>query len=114
MPASILRHVSVGYSVERWRDDTDPATGERTRIAIAWTPLEISLVPTPADPGATIRQGGATMPEETTLPETPAAPPPDPIETRAAIHSEIRSIARIAAQGSMPIRQVRIASTKRN
>ena len=112
--AGILRHVSVGYSVERWRDDTDPATGERTRTATAWTPLEISLVPTPADPGATIRQGGATMPEETTLPETPAAPPPDPIETRAAINSEIRSIARIAAQGAMPIRRVRIASTKRN
>lgn len=98
--AGILRHVSVGYSVERWRDDTDPATGERTRTAVAWTPLEISLVPTPADPGATIRQGGATMPEETTLPETPATPPPDPIETRAAINSEIRSIARIAGLGA--------------
>lgn len=98
--AGILRHVSVGYSVERWRDDTDPATGERTRTAIAWTPLEISLVPTPADPGATIRQGGATMPEETTLPETPAVTPPDPVETRAAINSEIRSIARIAGLGA--------------
>lgn len=97
--AGILRHVSVGYSVERWRDDTDPATGERTRTAIAWTPLEISLVPTPADPGATIRQGGTIMSDETETSETPAARPPDPIETRAAINTEIRSIARVAGLG---------------
>jgi hypothetical protein len=94
--AGILRHVSVGYTVERWQDTTDPATGERIRTAIAWTPIEISLVPTPADPGATIRTGG-TMPETAAVPaETPATPPPAEIETRAQINAEIRSIARIA------------------
>jgi hypothetical protein len=98
--AGILRHVSVGYTVERWRDDTNPATGERVRTAVAWTPIEISLVPTPADPGATIRQGG-TMPEIETAPaDAPASPPADPIETRAAINAEIRSIARVAGLGA--------------
>jgi hypothetical protein len=97
--AGILRHVSVGYTVERWRDETDPATSERIRTAVAWTPIEISLVPTPADPGATIRQGG-TMPEIDTPPaDAPASPPADHIETRAAINAEIRSIARIAGLG---------------
>jgi hypothetical protein len=98
--AGILRHVSVGYSVERWQDTTDPATGERIRTAVAWTPIEISLVPTPADPGATIRTGG-TMPEIATVPaDTPADPPPAEIETRAQINAEIRSIARIAGLGA--------------
>lgn len=70
--SGILRHVSVGYTVGRWQDTTDAATGERIRTAVAWTPIEISLVPTPADPGATIRTGG-TMPETATVPaETPA------------------------------------------
>jgi len=98
--AGILRHVSVGYTVERWQDTTDPATGERIRTAVAWTPIEISLVPTPADPGATIRTGG-TMPEIATVPaDTPADPSPTEIETRAAINAEIRSIARIAGLGA--------------
>lgn len=98
--AGILRHVSVGYTVERWQDATDPATGERIRTAIAWTPIEISLVPTPADPGATIRTGG-TMSEIATVPaETPATPSPTEIETRAQINAEIRSIARIAGLGA--------------
>ncbi|MGH6989721.1 MAG: prohead protease/major capsid protein fusion protein, partial [Stellaceae bacterium] len=98
--AGILRHVSVGYTVERWQDTTDPATGERIRTAVAWTPIEISLVPTPADPGATIRTGGI-MPEIAIVPaETPANPPPTEIETRAAINAEIRSIAHIAGLGA--------------
>lgn len=98
--AGILRHVSVGYTVERWRDGTDPATSERVRTAVAWTPIEISLVPTPADPGATIRQGGP-MPEIDTPPaDAPASPPADQVEMRAAINAEIRSIARIAGLGT--------------
>ncbi len=98
--AGILRHVSVGYTVERWRDDTDSASGERIRTAVAWTPIEISLVPTPADPGATIRQGGTMRETETAPADAPASPPPDPIETRAAINAEIRSIARVAGLGA--------------
>jgi hypothetical protein len=100
--AGILRHVSVGYTVERWRDDTDPATGERTRTATAWTPIEISLVPTPADPGATVRTGG-NMPETDTNTDDAARTTPadntDAVQNRAQVNAEIRSVARIAGLG---------------
>jgi Caudovirus prohead serine protease/Mu-like prophage major head subunit gpT len=100
--AGILRHVSVGYTVERWRDDTDPTTGERTRTATAWTPIEISLVPTPADPGATVRTGG-NMPDAITNTDGAADPPSagntEPVQNRAQVNAEIRSIARIAGLG---------------
>jgi hypothetical protein len=72
----ILRSVSVGYSVEEWRDGTDPSSGLRTRTAIRWTPKEVSFVPVPADPRARTRQ-------------TDPAP-----GTRAAINREIRELAR--------------------
>lgn len=51
--AGILRHISVGYSVEDWSETTQ--SGARVLTAVRWTPHEISLVPTPADPGAHIR-----------------------------------------------------------
>lgn len=63
--AGILRHISVGYSVEQWQDGRTE-DGRRVRTAVRWTPLEASFVPTPADPGATTRNAGATMPTEDT------------------------------------------------
>lgn len=42
--AGILRHISVGYSVERWAESTE--NGARVLTAVRWTPHEISLVPT--------------------------------------------------------------------
>ena len=86
--SGILRHVSVGYSVEEWAETTE--NDARVLTAVRWTPHEISLVPTPADPGARIRM-------ETDMTDsiiTTAAPPES--QTRAAINTEIRSIARIA------------------
>jgi phage head maturation protease len=85
--SGILRHVSVGYSVEEWAETTED--GARVLTAARWTPHEISLVPTPADPGARIRM-------ETNMTETTVTPAPLETQTRAAINTEIRSIARIA------------------
>lgn len=87
--AGILRHVSVGYSVEDWAETTE--NGARVLTGVRWTPHEISLVPTPADPGAHIRME-TEMTETTTTP----APPEAQKETRAEANAEIRSIARIA------------------
>ncbi|MGY6634225.1 MAG: HK97 family phage prohead protease [Alkalilacustris sp.] len=87
--AGILRHVSVGYSVEDWAETAE--NGARVLTAVRWTPHEISLVPTPADPGAHIRME-AEMTDTTTTP----APPEAHKETRAEANAEIRSIARIA------------------
>jgi hypothetical protein len=85
--SGILRHVSVGYSVEEWAESTE--NGARVLTAVRWTPHEISLVPTPADPGAHIRM-------ETNMTDTTITPAPPETQTRAAINTEIRSIARIA------------------
>ena len=85
--AGILRHVSVGYSVEEWAETTE--NGARVLTAARWTPHEISLVPTPADPGAHIRM-------ETEMTEMTTKPAPPEAQTRAEANTEIRSIARIA------------------
>lgn len=88
--AGILRHVSVGYSVEEWAETAE--NGARVQTAVRWTPHEISLVPTPADPGAHIRMET----EMTDTTSTPAPPETPTTDTRAEVNAEIRSIARIA------------------
>ncbi len=109
--AGILRHVSVGYSVEEWAETTE--NGARVLTAVRWTPHEISLVPTPADPGAHIRM--ETEMTETTTTSAAAQTRNSCVDTdnaggriatsvaagnssqtRAAANAEIRSIARIA------------------
>ncbi|OJF93652.1 prohead protease/major capsid protein fusion protein [Pararhizobium antarcticum] len=86
--SGILRHVSVGYSVEEWAETSE--NGARVLTAVRWTPHEISLVPTPADPGAHIRM-------ETIMTDTPSTVAEDnTARTRATINTEIRSMARIA------------------
>lgn len=89
--AGVLRYLSVGYVVNEWDETTDPKTGERVRIAVSWTPHEISLVPVPADPGAVVRAKEVIMPDG----NSGAA-----LENRAQDNQEIRSIARIAGLGS--------------
>lgn len=93
--AGIVRGVSIGYAVERWDDAEDPATGTRTRTATRWAPIELSFVAMPADAGATVRTMEGAMPEDVTT-TAPAAVPPQPENTRAAVNTEIRSIARVA------------------
>jgi hypothetical protein len=97
----ILRHISVGYTVEKWADGAE--NGTRVRTATRWTPHEISLVPSPADPGATVRMEKPIMEQQTAAPEDNPARTTvtndnagDEIQTRAAINTEIRSIARVA------------------
>lgn len=112
--AGILRHVSVGYSVEEWSETAE--NGARVLTAVRWTPHEISLVPTPADPGAHIRMEAAmTTPTSTVAPyntdpkahdivrkendvkrRTSTVPDRNEAQTRAEANAEIRSIARIA------------------
>ncbi len=94
--AGILRHVSVGYTVEEWRESNE--VGERMLTAIRWTPVEISLVPTPADPGATVRKEDRRMDNATATQEPVGTPPPadDPAAIRAAVNAEIRTVARVA------------------
>jgi Caudovirus prohead serine protease len=58
----ILRSVSVGYNVYRYVEDAGKDGQIPTRTAIDWEPYEISLVPMPADIGATVRSKSLTHP----------------------------------------------------
>lgn len=80
----IVRNVSVGYSVEQWRNEHG-ADGKLIKHAVRWTPYEISLVPVPADASAQVRAaGGAPAPSPGT-PHTPKeARMADPANTPAA------------------------------
>lgn len=98
--------VSVGYTVEEWKEATDTKTGQRTKRATKWTVREISAVALPADRLATTRT--SNMPPENppanppeSNPTPPAAPPavtqdnpPAPTEVRAETNVAIRSLAR--------------------
>lgn len=85
-----LRGLSIGYSVAEWQESRDG--NRRIRTAKRWTPLEVSIVPVPADPGAHFRHGEHQMEAETTMAETPHTP----TLTRAQMNAEIRSIATTA------------------
>lgn len=86
-----LTGVSVGYRVVTWSDTR--ADGVLTRTATKWRLLEVSLVPLPADAGATLRS--STPMSETVSTEHAEAP-----ETRAATNQAIRTIATAAALGT--------------
>lgn len=94
-----LRGVSVGYTVSEWKEAT--ISGRRVKTATRWSPVELSIVPIPADRLATIRGDHMTAPTVpadpavTTPPAAAALPPTAPAE-RAAVNGEIRSIATVA------------------
>lgn len=50
----ILRNISVGYTVQRYKQE-DSDVDLPTYTATAWTPIEISIVPVPADPSSTVQ-----------------------------------------------------------
>ncbi|SDL09184.1 prohead protease/major capsid protein fusion protein [Paracoccus chinensis] len=87
-----LRGLSIGYQVAEWKETRDG--NRRIRIAAKWTPIEASVVPVPADPGAHFRHGDNRMnPEEQTA-ERPADETAR--TTRAEANAAIRSIAEAA------------------
>lgn len=95
----IIRGVSIGYTIQEYRDETDRETGRRVRLATKWTLVEASLVAVPADAASQIRSSG--MPQEQTPgnapPQTPPqannAPAHQQVQTRAQTNAEIRSLA---------------------
>lgn len=70
--AGILRNISVGYvrhRVERIAPEQEGA--DWTYRVVDWEPMEISLVPIPADAGAQVRAGDTTHPPERALRTAP-------------------------------------------
>lgn len=53
--SGVIRNVSVGYMVKRFEETMDKRSKMLTRTAVDWEPMELSLVPVPADAGAQIR-----------------------------------------------------------
>lgn len=97
----VIRNVSVGYTVQRFEESKDKS-GRRTRTATRWTPREVSIVPLGADPGASIRSEQMTTTPAATPQNTTSAqiPPAEttvaPVQTRAEINTEIRTLARLS------------------
>lgn len=87
-----LRWLSIGYTVQKWAETRDGA--QRVKTATAWTALEVSIVPIPADATAHFRNGESSMETETIETATTTAE-----NTRAETNREIRSIARLAGLG---------------
>lgn len=86
-----LRGLSIGYTVAEWQDKRDGKN--RVRTATKWTPLEVSVVPVPADAGAHFRTGETRMENDE---QTVERPETTQRETRAQVNAEIRSIAQTA------------------
>ena len=116
----IIRNVSVGYSIDRAKVVEAEKKGDvEKRIALRWTPLEVSFVTVPADPRAQVRAADQTsypieiiatrsnkeafMPESTTV---AAGDDPAIIETRnppiAAVKPDEPDAAELRDQPKMP------------
>ena len=57
----IIKNVSVGYRVYKYKDETQDGDRIKTLRATDWEPMEISLVPIPADDDAQVRQEKVEM-----------------------------------------------------
>lgn len=60
--AGIIRNVSVGYQVHEYKESRGDK-GEAVLTATRWEPMEISVVPIPADASSFIRAHGAAAPD---------------------------------------------------
>ena len=60
----IIRNGSVGYKVHKYKDESKEGDKIKTLRAVDWEPVEMSLVPIPADHNAGVRSEG-NMPPET-------------------------------------------------
>lgn len=88
-----LRNISVGYTINAFRDETDRTTGRLLRIATSWTLKEASFVALPADAGATVRSDTVTTQTQTAQAPAPVQTTPAPVQmTRAQVNTEIRAL----------------------
>lgn len=88
--------ISVGYRITQEETTEAESGGVPTVRALKWQPLEISVVPVPADPGAKTRSEEETfMPNETTTTEQRQHAPNNIVNERRRI-SDIRAAGRIA------------------
>lgn len=94
----ILRSVSVGYRVESWEVEKPKGAPER-RTATRWTPMEISVVPVPADAAAHIR---AEQPRPEAPMQTDTAPAVDAAAIRKQAIADAAQIRSLAVSLGLP------------
>lgn len=106
-----VRGLSVAYIVTEKKDEGSGPN--RVRTAMKWKPIEVSIVPVPADPGAHFRNGEHQMSNEQTQENTGnAAQDAAAIQTRARQNALIRQIAQTAnLDGSFADAQIDAAAT---
>jgi HK97 family phage prohead protease len=89
----VLRAISVGYSVQKFIESR--IDGVRRLRATLWTPMELSVVPVPADAGAAVRgyeyELEGNMPEEETRQNPENGANSESGETREAGKAETRN-----------------------
>ncbi len=86
---------SVGYRIVTQTKTEAPAGGTSVIRATKWAPVELSIVSVGADPNASTRSEGTTMPQANTITTTEDASAPVEM-SRAEINAEIRSIAKLS------------------
>ena len=103
----IIRGISVGYKVNKYKRDGKTADGMPIRRAVDWEPLEISLAPVPADGESRVRasditeyhlaviEGEDERAVSVTAPASPANETPTPTANKTPIKEPI------AARGSV-------------
>lgn len=101
----ILRSVSVGYVVSKWRDESN-SKGERIRTALAWKIHEASFVPIGADPGAVVRSQSVK-----TKKKTGANPP---AENDTDVIDVVDNNENIVRRARKPVRDVFFRALTRN
>lgn len=108
--AGILRNISVGYTVEKWEVTEAGLGGAELRIAKRWTPMEVSLVPIPADPGAQVRSGPLPPPAAPPASKEPEMDPKTDPAVVAANETAVRAAAEQAAVEAQKGERQRIAA----
>lgn len=106
--AGIIRNVSVGYSVRTYQITEGDIPVYR---AIDWTPMELSLVPIPADAGAGTRSlptsycefqnRAAAHPQETTMPQATSAAPAAPAASATSAASTTADLDAVRAEAAL-------------
>lgn len=88
-----LRNISVGYTINAFRDETDRTTGRLLRIATSWTLKEASFVALPADARATVRSDTVTTPNTAQITQQQVQTTDAPAQmTRSQVNAEIRAL----------------------
>ncbi|MCY1077410.1 prohead protease/major capsid protein fusion protein [Archangium lansingense] len=95
----ILQHLSVGYSVQEWKQLPAGTDGIPIKRAVRWTPAEISLVPMGFDDDAKVRSAErGPAPQNRTRNMDPENDPKNPTEQNQQTPEEIRAVERERAE----------------